>query len=241
MTNKWLKEFEETSRRAARRRRRGGGFVGGGGIQLVAVAVPASVSNTTSFQITIPAAIAAGHDLLLSALNDGANTAPTVIDNDTGGNTWTNIGGSGLTLWWKKATAGTAGKVITASGFTTACNGGLAAYRGGKAGNPLEGFAEEPHSTGAYLHTGVTSTVNGSMIVLIVGNRQATNAVVTNLSGAILGPLTKQYEHINSGNLGLTTTHASVRQALAGATGDLTWQQTPDGANFSHCVRILPA
>lgn len=70
----------------------------------------------TSPTLVINSAVVAGDILVLAITNRDGTGAPTVTDNDTGGNTWAQITGSpqaantngSISVWWKRATSGTA-------------------------------------------------------------------------------------------------------------------------------------
>lgn len=77
---------------------------------------------TTSFTVTISASTLT-NDLLFLTVIHKATTNPTVTDNDTGGNTWVlleaiNDGTRSYTVWWKRATSGTASKTVTVGSLT---------------------------------------------------------------------------------------------------------------------------
>lgn len=81
-----------------------------------------SGATTTSFTLVINSGVVAGDILVLCATNRDATADPTVTDDDSGGNTWTKLSnqnadtnGAG-TVWWKRATSGTASKTITVFG-----------------------------------------------------------------------------------------------------------------------------
>lgn len=100
----------------------------------------ALASGTTNGTITIPAGILTNDDLyvLIESADHTIGTALCdVADNDTGGNTWTNLGASSdrkLQLFWKKATSGTAGKLITVAGGVGSIAGGMSGFTGGGGG-----------------------------------------------------------------------------------------------------------
>src|SRR5687767_13403821 len=89
--------------------------------------VPGSTTATTSDAIVIPTVLPDDY-LMLCCTNKGANAVPTVTDDDATGNAWVRIDGALLnrsSVWFKRATADTSGKTVTASGFTTGCAIGL--------------------------------------------------------------------------------------------------------------------
>jgi hypothetical protein len=124
-----------------------------------------SANPTTSFTITIPAACAAGDDLYVLATSRGhtSGTAKaTISDNDTGGNSWTEVTSSTsrqLMLWHKKATSGTASKTITVSGCVDSSPVASRCFvRGASSGDPTTNISLQSNISGAESHTGFTPT-----------------------------------------------------------------------------------
>lgn len=77
---------------------------------------------TTSFTVTISASTLTDDICIVTAIHK-ATTNPTVTDNDTGGNTWAlleavNDGTRSYSVWWKRATSGTASKTVTVGSLT---------------------------------------------------------------------------------------------------------------------------
>jgi len=71
----------------------------------------------TSFTFTL-GTVGVDDILIVCATCRDVTTAPTVTDDDTGGNTWQSImsrnnGTSHASVWWKRATSGTSEKTIT--------------------------------------------------------------------------------------------------------------------------------
>lgn len=197
--------------------------------------VNGSDSATTSDALTIPA-VSVGDVLLLFCTNDGATTAPTVTDDDTGGNTWGRVdpsGNSGHSVWWKHATANTSGKTVTADGFTTACAVVLSAYTGAKvSGTPYENVNTEAQSAGEETIVGFTPSRDGCMIILAVTNRNGAFGCA-NQSCTNPGVLTERAEVLNPTICAVMT--ASNAQVEAAATGDITWTQT----NSAHLTTVF--
>src|SRR5688500_3037480 len=106
-------------------------------ITYIGSAVPGG-NPTTSFTITIPT-VQVG-DLLILSVQHRATTAPTVTDNDTGGNTWTRKTTQTVdhTIWYKRATSATSAKTITAGSLSNSGAGVLVVLRGAVAsGDPF--------------------------------------------------------------------------------------------------------
>lgn len=209
-------------------------------ISFVASAVPAG-NPTTSYNITIPT-VAVNDLLILATTNRDADTAPTVIDNDTGGETWTeksSVAGCGR-LFYKRATSATSAKAISASGFTGSCSGVLIVLRGAKSsGDPFHQYTHEPNASGDETHAGFTTTIDGCWIGLAVHNDGNDN-LVTNSACTSPGSLTEGGEKQSVGGSDCSCSVRGLVQATAGATGDFTWAQT-NGATVSQAFAVEPA
>ena len=203
-------------------------------------AVPTG-NPTTSFTVTIQSGCQANDILILSCTNRDATTAPSVTDNDTGGNTWTRFDGgtAKLTCWWKRATSGTASKTVTCSGFTGSSSGVLRCFRGVSLGvTPYENVSREANIAGNEVHAGITPTRNGCWVFLCIANTANDNAVTspsTTSPGALSGA-----EKLSTGGSDCANHMACAQQTTAGATGNFTWAQT-DGTTDSCVFDLLPA
>ncbi len=201
-----------------------------------------SSNATTTFPLTIPAATEANDVLILSVTNRDAATDPTVTDNDTGGNTWAKVGGgaTGLTVWWKRATSATAGKVVTAAALTGSSAGVLSVYRGvSLTTTPYENVTTESNISGNETHAAITPTVNGAWVFLCIANRTDDIATATQ---AATSPavLTERGESLSTGGSDCSNTLCSAEQSTAGTTGAITWAQT-DAASISCVFNLIPA
>lgn len=213
-----------------------------GEIAHVASVTANGVANTTSLTITIPESVEAGDILVAHFANRDATAMPTVTDDDTGGNTWASfaVTTTGASSWWKRATAGTAGKTITASGFTGSCAGGVSVYRGCLAsGTPVTNVTEESNISGNETHASITPAYSGAMIGLAVFNRTGIFAV-TSMAATSPSALDARFEHQNTGGSDCVVTVGSRIQLTAGATGSLTWAQT-NAVTISHAYALQPA
>jgi hypothetical protein len=90
-------------------------------ISHIATSVPTG-NPTTSFTMVIDSGTLANDVLLVTAIHKGT-ADPTVTDDDSGGNLWAKIleiddGTRGYSLWWKRATSGTASKTVTVGSLT---------------------------------------------------------------------------------------------------------------------------
>jgi len=201
-----------------------------------------SASNgaaSTSTTITIPSGTQAGDVLVAAFSNRGASATPTVVDDDSGGNTWELISppNKAGTLWWKRATSGTASKTITASGFTTACSGGVSVFRGVTTeGNPFATATHRINASGTETHQGFTPPCNNCRICLAVCNTSA-NSPVSSQSSTDPGALTEHYDQIGGT---CATSMATASQTTAGPTGALTWAQSNAGTQ-SIGFALIPA
>src|SRR5688572_1904080 len=168
-------------------------------IEFIASAVPAG-NPTTSFTTVIPP-VAVGDLLLLDALNGGSTADPQVTDNDVGGNPWQKaISTTSLirnaSLWWKRATAASSGKTITAQGFTNSCSGVLNVYRNCVGfRTPFQREEGNNHLATVKTRSGIITTVNKAMIcfdIFSAGQNSATNQACT-----LPGALAKRSEKIS--------------------------------------------
>lgn len=209
-------------------------------------AISSPTTATTTFTITIPSTIAADEDLyvlFVSRDHTSGTALATTTDDDTGGNTWTRIGGSTdrkLNLFWKKSTSGTASKTITVAGCVGSCAGGLSAFTGGAPGNPTTNFIVEDNASADETHAGFAPDVADSFIVFGVTN--ATNDLdITLLAAATLGSLEpEQWAAESTGGSDCKSTLAGKVNSGTTATGNFTWAQT-DAATNSVSFAIKPA
>lgn len=199
-----------------------------------AAAVPAG-NPTTSFTVTIDAAVVAGDVLFLAVTSRDSTGAGTlsVTDNDTGGNTWTKIGNSTdhkATLWWKRATSGTASKTVTVNNAVGSASGVLKAFSGAYSdGDPFTNVTVETNASADETAAGITPTFADSMLCAAIFNYANDNAV-TSLSSANFGAFTTT-EKLSTGGSDCATAfgHDLV---TSGASGNVTWAQT-DGTTYS--------
>jgi len=201
------------------------------GVAYKSGAVQTSTTATTSATVNIPAGVASDDLLfLLITSRDATGTAPTVTDNDTGGNTWAKIANDSNnkgTLWWKRATSGTASKAISISGAVGSVASTLTVYERGDTGaTPYTDIAVESNASADETHAGFTPSNAGSMICLGVCNTGNDNACSAETC-TDPGTLTEQQELLNTGGSDCASMQASAIQ-LAGptATGNFTWSQT---------------
>jgi hypothetical protein len=134
-------------------------------------------NRTTGGVILIPSTVTTGHDLYVAITSQahGSSTAlPTVTDNDTGGNTFALIGETGSrkgTLFWKKGTVDTGGKLITIAGAKKSCSAGLSVYSGGFASvDPTTNWAAETVDAIDSFTPGFTPSFASSMVCMAVFN-----------------------------------------------------------------------
>jgi hypothetical protein len=210
-------------------------------VTFVSSAVPTG-NPTTSFTITIPT-VAVNDLLILANTNGGATTAPTVTDNDTGGNAWAEKSSAAAEgrLFWKRATSATSAKTITSSGNTNSCSGVLFVLRGAiVTGDPFDFFVPEENASANEVSAGGTTSVNGCYVGLSVHNGASNGDVnVTSPATTSPGALTDFAEKLSTGGVDCACAMAGRAQASAGATGNFTWAQT-DLATTSHAFAIKP-
>ena len=202
-------------------------------VEFRASAVPAG-NPTTSFTVTIPSSTLTDDVLFLTVTNRGSTADPSVTDNDTGGNAWAkvNAGAHNGSLWWKRATSGTASKTITVSGLTNSSSGVLKVFSGALAtGNPYSNVVTEDNASGDETHAGFTPDEADEMICGEVGNYGNDNAV-TSFTCTNPGALS-QVEKLSTGGSDCGSAFGHALQAGGPtATGSFTWAQT-NGATTS--------
>ena len=215
------------------------------GLPLVAVNAPAKPTGTTSFVIRIPTTITTNDYLVLCATNRGATADPTVVD-DEGAGSWAKVAnqnadtnGAG-TIWWKRASANTADKLITASGLTTSASGSLQVFRSVRTTDPAYGsIVSEANASADETQAQITPLVNGSRVCLAVFQTSNDTLAVTTMACTDPGALEKQHRDFSSGGTDCAVDFASRMQATAAATGAFTWAQT-NGTGASIAFALLP-
>lgn len=205
-----------------------------------------TTNPTTTFTVTIPASTATGDSLfcqVTSRDHTAVDAYPTVVDTDSGGNTWLKIGESTdrkATLWWKRATSATASKVITVAGCIGSCSGGVSVYQNAATSvTPYTNIVVEDNASGNETHAGFTPTYLGSAICLGVFNTANDNAVISE-STVNFGVMAKGWEKLSTGGLDSACTHAFLDGTeTPGGTGAITWAQT-DGTTKSITWAVRP-
>lgn len=197
---------------------------------------------TTSFTITIPT-VSVNDILILDCVNGGARVDPTVSDNEAG-SSWTKkysidfaTASRGFT-YWRRATASSSAKVITASGFTDSSAGVLTVYSGCiTSADPFDQGVTEANIAGNETMAGFTPSVTGTMACLAVlcnDNVTASTQACTNP-----GALTERQEKSSTGGADTNASHASLIKNNINATGNFTWAQT-DFTTGSICYNLKP-
>lgn len=201
---------------------------------------------TTTCTITIPAGVQAGDDLYVHVMSrNHASSDPyvTVVDNDSGGNTWDFEGQSStsrkFTQWHKKATAGTASKTITVDLAKDSICAGVSAYSGGHASAPTQNITPADLVSGTETTPGFTPTHADAFIVFVVGNQD--NLAVASQACTNPGALSERYDKVNTAGSNTGIALASLVQTGGPtATGDFTWAQT-NGSTRTLAFSIRPA
>jgi hypothetical protein len=213
-------------------------------IALRGAAVVPTGNPTTGFTVAIPAQVLADDLCFLTLTSRDSTGAGTlsVTDNDTGGNAWAKIGNSTdhkATLWYKRATSGTASKTVTVANAVGSAAGVLKCFSGASTdATPYTNVVVETNASANETHAGFTPTNADSMVCAAVFNTANDNAV-TSLSFATLGATTAA-EKLSTGgsDCGNIFGHA-LQSGAATGTGSLTWAQT-DGATYSITWAIAP-
>jgi hypothetical protein len=196
-------------------------------------------AGTTTCTVTIPASVQTDDLLFLVAgSRDATGTDPTVSDDDTGGNSWAKAGGSStgtITVWWKRATSGTASKTITIADAVGSCTGVVSAYSGGDTGStPYEQLSVEEDSDS--LHASITPTSDGSMVCLLT---EAFNDTSITVGPNATSPatLTIRGQGLSTGGNDMAVSFSSEVQSPAGATGQFSWTQVSDAASIAFAIK----
>jgi hypothetical protein len=186
---------------------------------------------TTGFTVTIPAEATTGRYLVLQveSRNHLSGTGdPTVVDDDTGGNSWVKIGEAStnlkLTLWAKVATSGTAGKTITVGNLVNSSCGILTVYSGQyTSGGPITNFTGAQVAAGTETFAGFTPDHDDSRVVFVYGCH-TNDTLIDSQATVNLGALTEHLETSSAGGNDCSTSVASKQQVgAAAATGDFSF------------------
>lgn len=209
-----------------------------------AAVVPAG-NPTTGFTVVVPASVVA-NDLLFLTLTsrDSVGAGTLAVTDNGGGNAWAKIGNSTdhkATLWWKRATAGTAGATVTVANAVGSSSGVLKCFSGADTGaTPYTNVVVETNASANETHAGFTPDAAGSMLCASVHNYANDNAVTT-LAFATSGALNVTgAEKLSTGGSDCANIFGHVLQVGGpSATGNLTWAQT-DGTTYSITWAIKP-
>jgi hypothetical protein len=185
---------------------------------------------TTTFTVVVDPAVVAG-DLLFLPVSSrdsvGAGTL-SVTDDDTGGNAWAKIANSTNhqgTLWYKRATSGTASKTVTVANAVGSCAGVLKAFSGADTGaTPYTNILVEDNASADEAAAGFTPDNADSMVCAAICNTN--DSAVTSFTFATLGALTST-EKLSTGGSDSAVAFGHVLQTGGPtATGGLSWAQT---------------
>lgn len=220
-------------------------FGSGGSVTHRATVLHNETDPTTGFTFTVGGTVAVGDDLYVQVSSRDHNSGidyPTVTDNDTTGNPWERLSSTPARkghLFWKKATAGTAGKTVTVAGTVGSGSGLLSAYIGGAAGNPTTDIVTQTNGGGVESHAGFTPSFANEMVCLTVFQHANDNSIA---SPACTNPgaLTIRGQALSAGGNDSGVAHASAAQTGGPtATGTFTWTQ-PDNVTTSMTWGIKP-
>jgi hypothetical protein len=206
----------------------------------------ATQTGTTSIALTIPA-VQAGDILVIDAGTNDSNGV-NIADNSGDGVGWnskqmTPSGSNSFSLWWKRATATTAGATVTVSGGTANTIALLNAYRGCIAsGDPIEAILAEVNASGNNTQAAITTLTAGAMVVCagyIIDDRRYTANSADCTDPATL---TTRNDVINAaGAVDSAAFHASATKATAGSTGAFVWTWAANAAGVSRAYALAPA
>lgn len=185
--------------------------------------------TTGPITITIPATCQDGDILFAAFTNRNSTTNPSVSDNDSG--TWTlfaeqagDIGSASRegTIWTRVATGTTAGKTVTANGFTNSCAGLLSVYR--DMTNTATTQSGEDNPSGTPEH-GALNTGANEMLCLWVFN-VLNDIVISSPTCTDPGAMTLRLSKTSAGGSDCAVAHASIVKTASGSTGTISWTQS---------------
>lgn len=193
---------------------------------------------TTTTNVAIHSAAEAGDVLLLaftSRDHTSGNNAPTVADNDTGGNSWataSNTADRKAWLFWKRATANSASKTITISGALGSLSAVSSCFTGASSETtPFGNIAIETNASADETHAGFTPDRDGAMVFFAVYNYGNDNTV-SSVSQATGGAMAQSGNHESTGGSDCATAAWYKVQTTKAATGAITWAQF-NGTTYS--------
>lgn len=203
------------------------------------------VNPSTSTTITIPTVAVDDIGVIIVSISNTA-TAPTVTDNDSGGNTWTKIdevtgAADNASIWWKRMTSASSAKTVTVSQASAdSMSAGLTVFRGvTTAATPYEAFSKEANASGNETHASITTLTDNAMVVFAIG--ESDNNAVSSVAAANDPPggLTTGVTHSSNagGDTGVGIYYDTL--ATAGATGAVTWSMT-DATSGTFLFGLIP-
>lgn len=190
-----------------------------------------SISTT----ITIPTVAVDDVGIIVISMSNTA-VDPVVTDNDSGGNAWAKLDGIGagsdnVTVWWKRMTSASSGKVITITdgvGETAdSMSAAMTVFRGvTTAAVPYEAVSKESNASGDESHASITTLSAGAMVVFCLG--ESDNNAVTAVAAANSPPGTLVVGGSHASSAGLDTAVGILFNPMEtpGATGAITWSMT---------------
>jgi hypothetical protein len=205
--------------------------------------VPAG-NPTTGFTVAVPSQVVTGDLLFLAVTSRDSTGAGTlaVTDNDTGGNAWAKIANSTdhkATLWYKRATSGTASKTVTVANAVGSSSGVLKCFGGGDTGaTPYSNVVVESNASGDESAAGWTPASADSMLCASVHNYSNDNAI-TGLTSATYGALTST-EKLSTGGSDCACHFGHALMSGGSATGTLSWTQATNGASYTISWAVKP-
>ncbi len=211
-------------------------------------AVTTSGNLTTGFTLTVPAAVVANDICVIGITNRDATANPTCVDNE-GAGSWTrlttvnaNTNGS-ISIWWKRASASTNGKVVTVGGCTGSASGVLTYFRGASlAAAPFGTPVGEANASADVSQAGITTARDGSMVIHLVGCTSNDTLDPGSRTATTPATITELAEGVSTGGSDCSLSFACDLRSTAGATGTISWTQAGgNGTGASLAVELLPA
>lgn len=190
---------------------------------------------STSTTIVIPTVAVDDLAILCVSLSNTSVDA-IVTDNDSGGNAWTKLdgvggGGDNVTVWWKRMTSASSGKVVTITDGVGETADSMAAamtvFRGvTTAAVPYEAVSVETNVSGDESHASITTLTAGAMVVFCLG--ESDNNAVSGVTAANTPPgtLTVGANHASSAGLDTAVGICFGAVETPAATGAVTWTMT---------------
>lgn len=214
-------------------------------------AVSGTGNTITGGTMVIPGTTATGDLLVVCVTSQGSTSGSsdvTCTDDDSGGNTWTNITNTADKKAWvfaKRATSATASKTITIANGVTKTAFGCEVFKDAATSlavtSTVINVTTETNGSGDETHATFTPSVGGCAIGLTVHDYGSNNDA-SSQSTASLGAMTERVSHLPAGagaDCAVSLATIDGTNASAAATGSITWAQT-NSTTYSIAFAVRP-